>query len=289
MKAQKSFCRLAKFGLTTTNARQLAQFYEDAFGCRRAGTGHVGGADFEKQMKVESGAERVTLFLGREVIELVQFDNPGWPYPANSSASDLIFQHFAIVVSDMTKAFQRLCAVEGWSSITQGGPRQLLQSSGGVTAFKFRDPERHPLELLSFPVDKTPAKWRTESDSDFCLGIDHSAIVVADSVISRAFYENLGFRVSEHSLNRGVEQEKLDNVPDVHVDVTTLSPTDDGPHIELLCYRPLAHGARTILRNNDVAATRLILELSNASPTGGPRSVCDPDGHHLMMVPQHDR
>jgi len=282
MRARKSFCRLARFGLTTANASQLAQFYEDAFGCRRVAAEHLSGADFEKLMKVEGQAERVTLLLGREAIELVQFSNPGRPYPVNSSASDLIFQHFAIVVSDMTKAFQRLCAVEGWSSITQGGPQRLPQSSGGVTAFKFRDPEGHPLELLAFQAGNTPPKWRTERASDIFLGIDHSAICVADTAISSAFYENLSFEVLGHSLNRGAEQEKLDDVPEVRLDVIAIASTDPTPHIELLCYRSRLLRTPMMTKSNDIAATRLVLARDSDST---PRHVLDPDAHHLIIVP----
>jgi catechol 2,3-dioxygenase-like lactoylglutathione lyase family enzyme len=270
--------------LTTANANQLAQFYENAFGCRRIAAEYVCSSDLEKAMDVQGGAECSMLALGRETIELTQFDKPGLPYPANSSASDLIFQHFAIVVSDMTKAFQRLCTVEGWSSITQGGPQLLPKSSGGVTAFKFRDPEGHPLEFLAFPAENTPPKWRMERNGDICLGIDHSAIVIADGGSSRAFYENFGFKVSGHSLNCGIEQEKLDDMSGVHVEVTALSPTDDGPHVEFLCYRSLVHDAPAILQCNDIAATRLILKLSKISPISGPRSETDPDGHRLTIV-----
>jgi catechol 2,3-dioxygenase-like lactoylglutathione lyase family enzyme len=271
--------------LATANANRLAQFYEDAFGCRRTAAEHVSGPGFEAAVDVQGGAECIALALGRETIELTQFDNPGRPYPTNSSASDLIFQHFAIVVSDMTKAFQQLCAVEGWVSITQGGPQQLPESSGGVTAFKFRDPEGHPLEFLAFPAENTPPKWRMERDSDICLGIDHSAIVIADGAVSRAYYEDLGFKVSGHSLNRGIEQEKLDDIPGAHVEVTALSPTDDGPHVEFLWYRSFARGARTIQRSNDVAATRLIIELPKAWSTSGLHGIADPDGHRLTIVP----
>jgi catechol 2,3-dioxygenase-like lactoylglutathione lyase family enzyme len=285
MSTPKSSYRLRRLGLTTANLDQLAQFYEDAFDCRRTATEQVNSPDFEALMKVEGGAKRAMLFLGLEAIECVQFDNPGRPYPANSSAADLIFQHFAIVVSDMAKAFQRLCAVEGWTSITQGGPQRLPDSSGGVMAFKFRDPEGHPLELLAFPAGSTPTKWRIEREDDIFLGIDHSAICVADTAISSAFYENLGFTVSGHSLNRGAEQDKLDDLLGVQVKVTTLLPAGNGPHVELLCYQPVTNAPRTIQRNNDVAATRLILEPSEPSPIRSSLSIFDPDGHHLTIVP----
>ncbi|MGB8684208.1 MAG: hypothetical protein WCD12_15080, partial [Candidatus Binatus sp.] len=60
-----------------------------------------------------------------------------------------------------------------------------------VTALKFRDPEGHPLELIAFPPDDTPAKWQRSSTAE-CLGIDHSAISVAVTERSVKFYERLG-------------------------------------------------------------------------------------------------
>jgi len=47
---------------------------------------------------------RLTLVLGDEIIELLEFARSGEPYPRHSRASDLIFQHFAIVASDMAKS-----------------------------------------------------------------------------------------------------------------------------------------------------------------------------------------
>jgi catechol 2,3-dioxygenase-like lactoylglutathione lyase family enzyme len=145
--------RLARFGLTTGDAESAAKFYEAAFGCRRIATDRLGGPEFERLMGATGGADRITLNLGREIIELVQFDLPGEPYPHASSSSDLLFLHFAIVVADMMRAVQRLSTIAGWTPISTGDPQHLPASSGGLIAFKFRDPEGHPLELLAFPGD----------------------------------------------------------------------------------------------------------------------------------------
>ncbi len=40
------------------------------------------------------------------------------------------------------------------------GPERLPARSGGVSAFKFRDPDGHPLELLAFPPEAVPPIWR---------------------------------------------------------------------------------------------------------------------------------
>jgi hypothetical protein len=49
----------------------------------------------------------------------------------------------------------------------------------------------------------------------------------------------------------------------------------------LLCYRALARAAPIALRNNDIAATRLVLQSAGAGPA---RELLDPDGHHLLLL-----
>jgi catechol 2,3-dioxygenase-like lactoylglutathione lyase family enzyme len=229
------------------------------------------------------------LSLGREIIELLQFDQPGRPYPDSAAASDLIFQHFAIVVKDMSRAYRSLLAIAGWTAISRAGPQTLPLSSGGVTAFKFRDPEGHPLEFLAFPDNNVPAIWRGRPNCDDWLGIDHSAISVADTARSIAFYENLGFEVGGRSLNQGQEQENLDDVADALVEVTALEPSQAVPHLELLCYRNTPQNRATPRSNADIAATRLVLQgrATQHAATGlaFERNVVDPDGHHVLIIP----
>jgi len=279
--------RLACFSLTTADASAAAQFYEAAFGCRRIATDRLCGPDFERLMGVTGGADRITLSLGREIIELVQFDLSGEPYPRESSSSDLVFQHFAIVVADIERAFQRLSTVAGWTPISTAGPQRLPASSGGVTAFKFRDPEGHPLELLAFPEGGS-SNWPAVSRDETCLGIDHSAIGVSDSTVSIAFYESLGLEMSARSFNHGAAQERLDDVPAVEVDVTALAPICPTPHLELLGYRSAERSPGSVRRSNDIASTLLVFELLGGSnPAAGeikPSLICDPDGHAFLVA-----
>lgn len=284
---QPTISRLVRFSLTTADANALAAFYESAFGCRRFATERLSGSEFESLMGVQGGAFRILLKLGQEVIELLQFDRVGRPYPKGKLTSDLVFQHFAIVVRDIAQAHQRLVTVGGATSISRAGPQRLPESSGGVTAFKFRDPEGHPLEFLSFSDDKVPAIWRRKWDG-MCLGIDHSAISVSDTARSVAFYENLGFEISARTLNEGSEQEMLDNLSGVRVEITALKPSQGTPHLELLCYRISTQDRVTARSNADVATTRLVLqtrEVSNAKDgCVVQRDEVDPDGHHVLIV-----
>jgi catechol 2,3-dioxygenase-like lactoylglutathione lyase family enzyme len=276
--------RLSRFGLTTPNAQQLCEFYQKALDFRLLGTERRSGGEFERLMGVEGGASVVTLGLGAEVIELVQFDRPGRLYPKDTTSSDLCFQHFAIVVADINAAYQRLVSAGGWMAISTDGPQQLRASSGGVTAFKFRDPDGHPLELLEFPSDRMPPYWQSRSQASLFLGIDHSAISVADGAASIAFYDRLGFRVAGHSFNNGPEQERLDAVRHVQVEVTALEPQQATPHVELLCYRSIPRGISSSVRGNDVAATRLMFHVDGSSAgSGHPRGLIDPDGHRLVI------
>ena len=155
---------------------RLALFYQRAFGFSHFVTETRSGPDFEQLMGVTGGARSLILSLGQQFLELLQFDRPGRPYPTAASSSDLIFQHFAIVVTDIGEAWQRLLTVGGWTAISTDGPQRLPQSSGGVAAFKFRDPDGHPLELLAFSSGNVPGSWSNHGNGDLCLGIDHSAI-----------------------------------------------------------------------------------------------------------------
>ena len=303
--------RIARVSLTTAEPAETSAFLREALGFEEAGTGERAGEGFARLTGIEGARARVTLLrLGRQEVELVAFARPGRPYPLGSAASDLWFQHIAVVVSDMRAAHARLSARRGWTPISTAGPQRLPERSGGVTAFKFRGPEGHPLELLEFPPARAPAAWKEPRRADPCLGIDHSAIAVADTAASAAFYARLGFAAAERSLNQGIEQERLDGVPGAKVEVTALRPeaADGPPHLELLRYLPPSEGrpAPPDPRSDDVAATRLVLQASDAAVfnealgsygasalpggpvplRGGRRAALlhDPDGHGLSLL-----
>jgi catechol 2,3-dioxygenase-like lactoylglutathione lyase family enzyme len=274
---------LAGFCLVAPDAEGLVRFYETAFGARREASGQIDARRSEMFLGVPGTTRDCTIRLGAERIDIVQFEQAGGPYPPDCSANDPLFQHFAIVVSEMGAAMAHLRAVPSWTAISRDGPQRLPPSSGGVTAFKFRDPAGHPLELLEFPPGRMPQKWRDRRGAIF-LGIDHSAITVRDSTASEDFYRRLGFSPSARTLNQGPEQERLDGVPGATVEVTALSSGDDGPHIELLCYRGMSHDAPASCDDNDVAATRMALfDATLEQPTERLR---DPDGHRLIIFNQ---
>lgn len=180
------------------------------------------------------------LRLGSETVELLQ-DPAGTAVrlPTPSGQIGTAFQHIAIVTNDMPAAMRRLAGFD-FSPITRGSPVTLPASAGGVTAFKFRDPDGHPLELISFPPGTGDPRWQVPALlAGPTLGIDHSAIVVADVEPSIAFYTGrLSFTLSARQTNRGPEQDRLDGLDGVEVDVIALQPADaTTPHLELLGYR----------------------------------------------------
>lgn len=227
----------------------LADFYCAGLGFRRIGDGGP----------LALGAQRVVLEAAT-----------GVDYPRPWASNDPWFQHMAIVVDDMAAAHRRALAA-GAIAVSLGGPQVLPASSGGVTAWKFRDPDGHPLELLAFPAGGAPACWRGEGA--LFRGIDHTAIVVAHTARSEAFYRRLGFERSGGSVNVGAAQAALDGLEAPEVVVTALSvPGQAAPHLELLEYRapPGVGAGRWAL--GDVVATRVLV-------AGVDGVVRDPDGH----------
>ncbi len=263
--------RLSRVDLISADPRRLAMFYE-ALGFTPRPPAPLG-----------AGQEiRVALGLGNERIDVFRPSRFGAPYPALVPGWSTSFQHFAIVVSDMRQAYARLQAQAGWAAISTDGPQRLPERSGGVTAFKFRDPEGHPLEFIAFPP--THARWSQSGHVGIFLGIDHSAVSVSDTHRSTVFYQGLGLRRTGGSTNVGLEQSLLDDLPEAHVAVTALStPLNPTPHVELLCYRGDFIRDTHPPSPDDVAASRLVFEADAAGETPSSSMIRDPDGHIIMV------
>lgn len=276
--------RLACFRLVAADAQRLARFYERALDFQVAGGPEsvtAAGAD------ALSRAVALTLSLGDQRVQLLQFDSPGSAYPADVASSDNLFQHLALIVSDMDDAYAQLRLVNGWTPISTDGPQQLPPASGGVTAFKFRDPEGHPLELLAFPHGNTPDYWRARRKNGLFLGIDHSAISVSDVDQSVAFYQSMGLSVAHRSTNHGAEQGRLDHLNDPVVEVIAMKAPSSPPHVELLGYRQGRGQPPIALHANDVAATSMVFTADGSVTNDGPMPhVRDPDGHRSLILPE---
>ena len=239
------------------------------------------GCSIEQRDEIEPSLTRVLhiphtrgrrslLRLGRERIELLEFaGSAGRVYPHDSTSTDLWFQHIAIVVNDMTDAHQRVMMSRRFRPISRNGPVRLPDSSGGVTAFKFRDHDGHPLELLAFADGRVPSEWRDADGTGPFLGIDHTAIAVGDPAVSTGFFRSVfGFGLGASTSNRGPEQADLDDVDDVDVSALRLAPDLPAPRLELLHYhvgrrRPIPRDTAS----NDIAATHCVVQVASLDAT----------------------
>lgn len=275
--------RILRISRVVSDLDRAEAFYREGLGLSTVARGRSDTAALAALGRGD--AEEVVMRLGAQDIALVRFAVPGRPYPQDSRSDDLWFQHLAIVVNDMDTAYAHLSAHGGWRPISEGGPQLLPPANGAVRAFKFRDPDGHPLELIWFPPRQGRAVWHKRPSAVPFLGIDHSALSVASTLLSLRFYCGLGLRVNDRSFNRSLVQARLDGLPGARVRVTGLRPASaTGPGLELLCYHPPGRPARMTLPN-DVATDWVTLAVK-PSPGDSPCAARDPDGHLLMLVDQ---
>jgi MIP family channel proteins len=301
-------------GLTVSDMERSVAFYRDLLGFEKTSDTEVAGPAYERLTGLAGlHARVVSMRLGAERIELTEFLTPhGRSAPADSRSNDVWFQHVAIITNDIEQGYLWLRR----NNVRQvsPGPQRLPDwnpKAGGIKAFYFRDPDGHPLEILEFPPDKGAARWHRPSDRIF-LGIDHTAIVVADTESSLRFYRDvLGLRIAGESENWGPEQERLNDVVGARLRITTLRAAS-GPGIELLEYltprtgrsaptdpavNDLVHWHTTVVPT-DAAATATRLRAARA-PFVSPGVVMlpdralsfgagflarDPDGHALRVT-----
>jgi catechol 2,3-dioxygenase-like lactoylglutathione lyase family enzyme len=225
-------------GITVGDMDRAVDFYTKVLTFEKVAEREVLGEQYEHLYGVFGlRLAIVTMQLGEERIELMQFIAPrGRPTPVDAKSNDRWFQHVAIIVSDMDRAYARLRQhkVDHASPAPQVLPAWNA-NAGGIAAFYFRDPDGNHLEVLHFPAGKGDPKWHGRSDRLF-LGIDHTAIVVEDTNASLGFYrDTLGMHIAGASENHGPEQERLNNVFGARLRITALRASR-GPGVELLEY-----------------------------------------------------
>jgi catechol 2,3-dioxygenase-like lactoylglutathione lyase family enzyme len=309
-RAQSQAPSIESVALTVGDLERSVEFFTNVLAFRLEAEAEHAGPSHEVLEGVFGLRTRVArLTLGTEAIELTQYLAPeGRPIPVDSRSNDRWFQHIAIVVRDLDAAYAHLRRHDVRHA--SSGPQRLPDwnpNAGGIEAFYFKDPEGHVLELIEFPPGKGDPRWQamaSASDTLF-LGIDHTAIVVADTERSLAFYRDvLGLSIAGASENFGTEQEHLNNVFGARLRITALRGAS-GPGIEFLEYlapsdgRPYPRDSRgndlwhweTRLGVADLAALEPKLRASASelvSPgqvtlESGARALLlrDPDGHAL--------
>jgi catechol 2,3-dioxygenase-like lactoylglutathione lyase family enzyme len=226
-------------GIPVRDLERAKQFYTQVLRFEFESEREVYGEQYERLFGVFGVRLRsARLRLGDERIELMEFVTPrGRPVPNDSRSNDRWFQHVAIVVSDMRKAYAHLRShrVEHASTAPQRLP-DWNPNAGGIEAFYFRDPDGNHLEIIYFPPGKGLEKWRRDAQARLFLGVDHTAIVVAETEASLRHYRDLlGLDLVGASENYGTEQEHLNNVFGARLRITTLRGAR-GPGVELLEY-----------------------------------------------------
>jgi catechol 2,3-dioxygenase-like lactoylglutathione lyase family enzyme len=315
--ASARIVELESVSIPVSDLDRALAFYTGILDFTKVSDVEIAGDEYEKALGVFGVRARVArLRLGDESLELIQYLAPeGRAYPEDARSNDRTFQHVAIIVSDMRKAYARLR--EHNVRHTSTGPQRLPDwnpNAGGIEAFYFKDPDGHPLEILHFPDGKGAAKWHA-TDRLF-LGIDHTAIVIGSTTASSAFYgAALGMKKAGESDNYGTEQAHLNNVLGAHLHITAMRPPA-GPGVEFLEYLSPTNGraasdgrqtndlvaVTTVLVSDDAAADVAALKESGfnqISPgvidmqdgtlgVSKAATVQDPDGHFVRLVQKGD-
>ena len=304
-------------GMTVSDMDEAVGFYTRVLGFEKVSEVEVWGEEYERLQGLFGVRMRVVrLRLGEETLELTEYLAPkGRPIPLDSRSNDRWFQHFAVITTDMEKAYTwlRQHKVEHASTAPQTLPA-WNKNAGGIKAFYFKDPDGHPLEILEFPPDKGAEKWRRlRATGRLFLGIDHTAVVVSDTEASLRFYRDaLGLAVAGESENYGAEQERLNNVRGARLRITSLRARDGGIGVEFLEYlaprdgRPapadkrandLIHWQTGLVTDNSAGLAELlrrgkfsfVSERVTTLPGGGLGFrrgflVADPDGHVVRVA-----
>jgi catechol 2,3-dioxygenase-like lactoylglutathione lyase family enzyme len=305
-------------GFTVSDADRSGEFFQRVLSFEKVSDSEVTGSEYEHLQGVFGVRMRIVrMRLGDEFVELTEYLAPqGRPIPADARSNDHAFQHIAIIVSNMDKAYQWLRKHKVTHAST--GPQRLPdwnKNAGGIKAFYFKDPDGHALEILEFPADKGNPKWHklaAANPNKLFLGIDHTAIVVSDTDASLKFYRDvLGLKVVGASENYGIEQERLNNVFGARLRITALR-AESGPGIEFLEYlaprdgrpRPMDIGSNDLLHWQTKLVTRAATAvergvmmnkypLISSGVIGLPNGemsfkksflVRDPDGHAMQLI-----
>ena len=300
-------------GITVKEMDRSVEFYTNVLGFKKVSDNEYQGEAFEKLENIFGLHIRVVrMQLGDEFIELTDYlTTGGRSIPEDQHSNDLSFQHIAIVVSDMDKAYQQLRKfnVEHVSTSPQTLPKSI-PGAEGIKAFYFHDPDNHNLELIYFPKGKGQPKWQTSNGKIF-LGIDHTAIGISNTESSAKFYnELLGIERKGDSWNKGVEQEHLNNVEGASLHITG-NRAAAGPGVEFLQYLQPGPGKvypadtraddiwywQTVLFTNDAEAlynklkvanvifiSKELVHQNNNNIHTKSFIVKDPDGHAILIV-----
>src|SRR3989442_14685277 len=154
-------------GITVSDMDRSVDFFTRVLDFEKVADREVAGEDYESLEGVFGLRMRVVrLRLGDEAIELTEYLAPrGRPIPPDARSNDRSFQHVAIIVSDIERAYRRLREhrVQHVSAEPQRPP-DWNPKAGGSRAFYFKDPDGHPMVSLQFPPGQGGPKRQRPTD-----------------------------------------------------------------------------------------------------------------------------
>ena len=166
--------------MTVSDVDRAADFYSRVLQFQKVSDVEVAGEPYERLEGVFGLRMRVVrMRLGEEHIELTEYLAPkGRPVPVESHSNDRSFQHIAIIVSDMDRAYDwlRRNKVEHCRQVRSAfliGIRMLRAYARSI----LKIPTAIRSRYSSF-LPTRAGKVAPKSNKLF-LGIDHTAIVVA--------------------------------------------------------------------------------------------------------------
>ena len=240
------------------------------------------GAEYEHLTGVFGARMRIVrMRLGSEFLDLTQYlAPPGRPIPQDSRSNDLWFQHIAIVVRDMDRAFEKLRALK--VQFVSTGPQTLA-------GLRFRPRRGSKRSTFAIPTGTISRSSIFRRERAIRAGSSRTRSYFSGSITPRSasparpracdFYQDLlGLEKKGESENFGTEQEHLNQVFGAHLLISGLRASG-GPGVEFLEYltprdgRPRPAGTKandlvhwqTTMATDDVAALAQKLKHAHAS------------------------
>ena len=144
-----------------------------------------------------AAAEQSVMRLGEEEIALVRFAPDGRPYRLIVKAATYGSSIWPSLCATWTQPTPTSPLIAAGSRSAGAGRSISRAPMASVRAFKFRDPDGHPLELIWFPPGHGRTVWHQRQSATPLLGIDHSGLAVSLASRSLAFYRRLGLAPSD--------------------------------------------------------------------------------------------
>jgi len=161
-------------GMTVSDMDRAVDFYSRVLSFGKVSDVEVWGDRYEHLEGLFGLRMRVVrMRLGDESVELTEYLTPkGRPIPLDSRSNDRWFQHVAIIVSDIDRAYQLLRKNRVQHAST--GPQRLPdwnKNAAGISAFYFKDPDGHTLEILQFPQTRAIPSGTSQTANSFWASI----------------------------------------------------------------------------------------------------------------------